>query len=149
MFGSAQTSVEALRNFYVFCDAPGKGRRFVDIAGPWIDELFAAIDRKDQVAFAEFLLPDARFRYGNYVPVQGRSAIAETVADFFAALRGLEHQLEDRWVLPDTAIITGTVIYTRHNDSTLRVPFANILKLRHGGIHDYLIFVDNSGLFAV
>ncbi len=115
----------------------------------WIDEMFAAIDRKDHTAFAGYLLTDALFRYGNNPPVHGRAAIAEVVAGFFSALGGLQHVMEDRWLLPDTAIITGNVVYIRHDGSKLQVPFANVLKLRDGGIHEYLIYVDNSALFAI
>jgi hypothetical protein len=50
--------------------------------------------------------------------------------------------------LPDAAICIGVVTYTRHDGSTLQVPFANVMKLRPGGIHDYRIFTDNSALFA-
>ncbi len=85
----------------------------MDIEGCWIDALFAAVDRKDHVAFADFLLPDACFRYGNSAPVYGRSAIAETVAGFFAALQGLEHRIEDRWIVPGTAIVSGRNVSMR------------------------------------
>lgn len=121
----------------------------MNMEGRWIDELFATIDRKDHLAFAAFLLPDALFRYGNSAPVHGRAAIAEVVAGFFSALHGLQHLVEDRWLLRDTAIVTGSVIYTRHDKSQLQVPFANVLKLQEAGIHEYLIFVDNSALFVV
>lgn len=121
----------------------------MDAEGRWIDELLAAIDRKDHVAFAEFFLPDATFRFGNIAPVCGRPAIAEAVAAFFLALKGLQHRIENRWLLPDTAIFTGTVTYTRHDDTVLQVPFANVLKIRPAGIQEYLTFVDNSTLFVV
>jgi hypothetical protein len=121
----------------------------MEVEDRWIDELFATIDRKDHTAFVGFLLPDARFRYGNNAPVHGRASIAEVVAGFFSALHAVQHLVDDRWMLPDTAIVTGTVIYTRHDRSTLQVPFANVLKLRDEGISDYLIFVDNSALFSV
>jgi ketosteroid isomerase-like protein len=121
----------------------------MDTEGRWIDDLLAAIDQKDHAAFTSFLLPDARFRYGNSLPVQGRTAIAETVAGFFSALKSLKHKIEDRWVLPNVAIITGIVTYTRHDGSTLKVPFSNVLKLSPAGIHEYLIFIDSSALFVV
>lgn len=115
--------------------------------GSWIDRLFAAIDRKDTAAFLAFLSPDATFRFGNLDPVHGYPAIAQAVAQFFAALRGLSHRLEDRWLLDDAAVVTGMVTYTRHDGSELRVPFANVFRLHQGGISDYRIFADVSGLF--
>ncbi|MGA9334366.1 MAG: nuclear transport factor 2 family protein [Rudaea sp.] len=114
----------------------------------WVDELFAAIDRKDHEAFVSFLLPDACFRFGNNPPLHGRVAIAAAVAGFFSALRSLCHRIEDRWEMEDAAIVVGSVTYVRHDGGTLEVPFANVFKLGKGGIRDYQIFVDNSTLFA-
>lgn len=114
----------------------------------FISDLLATIDRKDAKAFAAFLTPDASFRFGNNPAVAGREAIEVVVTGFFEAIRSVSHQLEEQWLLPDTAICTGLVTYTRHDGSTLQVPFANVMKLRGGGIHDYLIFSDNSALFA-
>jgi ketosteroid isomerase-like protein len=116
--------------------------------GRWIDELFAAIDRKDAVAFAGFLAPDASFRFGNLPAVVGRDAIIAFVGGFFGAVQGVRHRLEDRWRVADATIVTGNVTYTRHDGSTLSVPFANVMKSQGGGIRDYIIFVDNSALFA-
>jgi len=114
----------------------------------FINDMLAAIDRKDAKAFAAFLTPDAKFRFGNNPAVAGREAIEATVGGFFKAIKSVSHDLENQWSLPDTAICTGMVTYTRHDDSTLQVPFANVMKLRPGGIHDYLIFTDNSALFS-
>jgi ketosteroid isomerase-like protein len=114
----------------------------------FVNDLLAAIDRKDLKAFAGFLTPDARFRFGNNAAVVGREAIETAVGAFFQAIQKVSHALENQWSLPDAAICVGLVTYTRHDGSTLQVPFANVMKLRPGGIHDYLIFTDNSALFA-
>jgi len=114
----------------------------------FVNDLLAAIDRMDARAFAAFLTPDARFRFGNSPEIAGREAVQAAVGGFFKALKGVSHSLEDQWSLPDVAICTGIVTYTRHDDSTLTVPFANVLRLRQGGIHDYQIFTDNSALFG-
>jgi len=113
----------------------------------WLDALFACIDRGDAEGFASYLAPGARFRFGNAPPVRGRDAVRESVAGFLAALARVEHRLEDRWLLPDAAVVAGSVSYTRHDGSTLQAPFANILKLGPEGIRDYRIYIDNSELF--
>ena len=115
----------------------------------FITDLLAAIDRKDARAFVAFLTPDATFCFGNNPTIAGRAAIEAAVEGFFKAIKAVSHCLENQWALPDAAICTGVVTYTRHDGSTLRVPFANVMKLRASGIHDYLIFTDNSALFAV
>jgi uncharacterized protein (TIGR02246 family) len=114
----------------------------------FINDLLAAIDRMDAKAFAAVLTPDSSFRFGNNPAVAGREAIEAAVAGFFKAIKSVSHDLENQWLLPDTAICMGVVTYTRHDGSTLQVPFANVMKLRPGGIHDYRIFTDNSALFA-
>jgi ketosteroid isomerase-like protein len=114
----------------------------------FINDLLASIDRKDVQAFTAFLTPDASFRFGNNAAVVGREAIEAAVAAFFRAIQKVSHDLENQWSLPDTAICMGVVTYTRHDGSTLKVPFANVMKLRPSGIHDYRIFTDNSALFA-
>ncbi|HTT41349.1 MAG TPA: nuclear transport factor 2 family protein [Burkholderiales bacterium] len=114
----------------------------------FIKQLLATIDARDAKAFAGFLTSDATFRFGNHPAVLGREAIEATVGNFLRAIKSVSHALEEQWSLPDVVICTGMVIYIRHDGGTLRVPFANILKLRPAGIYDYRIFVDNSALFA-
>lgn len=114
----------------------------------FIGQLLAAIDARDAKAFAGFLTSDASFRFGNHPAVIGREAIKVTVGDFFRAIKSVCHRLEEQWSFPEVVICTGTVTYTRHDGSTLQVPFANVLKVRPAGIYDYRIFVDNSALFA-
>ncbi len=114
----------------------------------FIRQLLTTIDTRDAKAFAGFLTSDASFRFGNHPAVVGREAIEATVGDFFRAIRSVSHRLEEQWSLPDVVICTGLVTYTRHDGSTLQVPFANVLKLLGGAICDYRIFVDNSALFA-
>lgn len=112
------------------------------------DQLFRAIDGKDADGFAAHLTPDATFQFGNAPVVTGRDSVREIVHQFFAAIAAVKHTIHEKWVEPDTIICRGEVAYTRHDDSVLQVPFANILKLRGDLIHDYLIYVDTSQLFA-
>ncbi|MEO8921260.1 MAG: nuclear transport factor 2 family protein [Caldimonas sp.] len=114
----------------------------------WVEDLFAAIDRKDASAFVAFLSPEASLRFANQAPVRGRDAIGESIAGLFAALHELQHRVEDRWSVPGALVVTGNVTYVRHDGSSLCVPFANVMKVRDERIYDYQIFVDNSALFA-
>jgi len=114
----------------------------------WLRHLTHAIDAKNAAAFAAFLTPDATFRFGNAPAVQGRDAIEAVVRGFFDAIDSLAHELHEQWSIGAVTICTGTVTYTRRDGRSLRVPFANVLKLRGGCICDYQIYVDNSALFA-
>jgi ketosteroid isomerase-like protein len=114
----------------------------------WVNRLFAAIDGKDAAAFADFLTEDAVFRFGNAAPVSGKAAIRETVAGFFGSIRALRHEVTDAWTLPDVVVAVGQVTYTRHDGSTLSVPFADVFRMRGELAREYLIYVDASRLYA-
>jgi ketosteroid isomerase-like protein len=114
----------------------------------WVNRLFAAIDGKEADAFVAFLTEDAVFAFGNLPPVSGKTAIRETLVGFFGSIRALHHDVTDSWSLPDLVVAIGQVTYTRHDGTTLSVPFAVVLKLQNELIREYLIYVDASRLYA-
>lgn len=114
----------------------------------WVSGLFSAIDRQDADAFAGFLAEDAVFHFGNLPAVEGRGAIRDFVAGFFQSIRAVSHTVIESWHAGDAVICRGEVAYTRHDGSTLTVPFANILKLAGERVRDYLIYVDASALYT-
>jgi len=114
----------------------------------WVTTLFRALDAFDADTLASFLTDDAVFVFGNAEPVRGKQAIHGVVAGFFTSINAIRHDLLETWTLLQVVICRGTVTYTRHNGSQLRVPFANIFKLQNGLIQDYLIYVDNSQLYT-
>lgn len=113
----------------------------------WIAALFAAIDRQDADAFAEFVTEDARFAFGNLPAVEGRVAIRDFVAGFFSSIRALSHVVPDAWQAGDTMICRGEVSYTRHDGSVLTVPFANVFRMEGDKVRDYRIYMDASALY--
>jgi ketosteroid isomerase-like protein len=114
----------------------------------WLQALLRAIDARDAEGFADFLTEDARLRFANAEPILGRPAIRTVIAGFFQAVAGLSHELEESWHLPGAVICRGEVTYRRLDGGALRVPFANVLKLRGEKVSEYLIYVDNSALWA-
>ena len=114
----------------------------------WIADLFAAIDRKDADAFAEFVTEDAHFAFGNLPAVAGRTAIREFVAGFFASIKAVSHRVPDAWLSGGTVVCRGEVAYTRHDGSMLTVPFANVFLMAGDRVRDYRIYMDASVLFA-
>lgn len=114
----------------------------------WIIDLFKAIDRHDSEAFVSYLTEDSQFRFGNAEAVHGKANIKSAVDGFFSAIKSLEHKLENSWILDGHVFVNGNVTYTRHDDSTLSVPFANIFKMDNDKIQDYLIYADISALFT-
>jgi ketosteroid isomerase-like protein len=114
----------------------------------WWERVFTVVDARDAAGFVGLITSDARFRFGNNPVIVGREAIQAAVAGFFAAIAASRHQLFGTWNDPSTAVCEGEVTYTRHNGSTLSVPFANVFELRGDKIAAYRIYIDNSALFG-
>jgi ketosteroid isomerase-like protein len=115
---------------------------------PWVRDLFAAIDRKDARAFAAFLAEDAVFRFGSHPQVRGRDGARAAVEAFFATIAGVRHELTREWKDADSSVVEGEVTYTRHDGSTVTLPFADVLDRHDGAIRAYKIYVDVAPLFA-
>lgn len=114
----------------------------------WWGRLFAVIDARDAAGFLSFLTPDAQFRFGNAPTITGFEAIGAAVEGFFAAIASCRHQLLRTWNGPEAVACEGVVTYTRHDGSTVTVPFANVFELRGAKITAYRIYIDNSPLFS-
>ena len=111
-------------------------------------ELFETIDRMDARGFAEAFTDDGRFRFGNAPTVTGRDGIEKTVADFFAGLQGLRHEILDVWDDGDSVISEVEVTYTRKDGSEVQLPAATIGRRRDDLLADYRIYMDVNPLFA-
>jgi hypothetical protein len=113
-----------------------------------INELFSSIDEKNVEKFSSFLSENCSFRFGNMPAVDGVDGISQFVGGFFDSIKSVKHDIIDSWDIPGGAVCHGMVTYTRHDDSTLSVPFSNIFKIDNGKVNDYLIFADTSQLYA-
>jgi ketosteroid isomerase-like protein len=114
----------------------------------WWENLFKTIDDKDLPAFMGYLTPDAEFRFANNPSARGHEAVGAVVGGFFGAIGGSRHRFIHAWEDAGTAACEGEVTYTRHDGSTLTVPFVNVFYMRGGKVARYLIVIDNSALFA-
>ncbi len=114
----------------------------------WVADLFTAIDKMDANGFVEYFTPDGAFVFGNAPPVEGKEAIEKAVSDFFQAIKGLSHQITGSWQVDDVIVVEGKVTYTRHNDTQITLPFADIFRMKDGLIADYRIYMDISPLFS-
>jgi len=113
-----------------------------------ISQLFSAIDKMDEKTFVTFLSDGVKFQFANATPIQGRSAVGETVKGFFASIQGLSHSIEN-FICDGPFLVTqGSVAYTRHDTSQLTVPFVNVFRITEDLIEDYRIYVDVSDLYT-
>ena len=111
-------------------------------------QLFQSIDNQDTETFLSFLSDDVKFRFGNADTVVGKAAVREAVSGFFSSVKAINHNLAETWDENGAVICHGTVTYTRHDSTTLSVPFANILAMENTLIKDYMIFADISDLYG-
>lgn len=127
---------------------PAASRRTFEPDRAWWLRLFATIDARDADGFVAALTQDAEFRFGNAPAVRGREAIRSAVAGFFAAIAGCRHRLIGSWHGSGTAVCEGEVTYTRHDGSSVTIPFVNVFELRGERIASYRIYIDNAPLFS-
>jgi ketosteroid isomerase-like protein len=102
----------------------------------------------DPDQFVEFLTDDAVFRWGSNSPAEGKAAVRSAVAAFFTTIKGLRHSLDGVWEHPDTVFVQGMVHYTRHDDSTVSIPFCNCFKMNGEKVQEYLVYVDPTPMAA-
>ena len=112
-----------------------------------VSAAYQSIDSADAAKFASFISPGGIFRFANIPAVKGNKAIEEFVAGFFKSLKGIRHSNLESWSVADAIFVNGNVKYTRHNDTSLEVPFSCTWKMKDELIDEYLIFIDNSELY--
>lgn len=114
--------------------------------------MFATIDRKDTAGFVEFLSADAVLRFGSSPPVSGGDAIFQAVDGFFASIHDLSHEIDFVARLDGRVICEGNVTYVRHDGSSIRMPFANIMELADESddsrYRHYKVYADYAPLWA-
>lgn len=114
----------------------------------WLETIGASIDSMNADNFVEFLTDDCIFRFGNQPEVNGKSATRDYVAAFFKMIGGSRHKIIDFWNREDSVVWQGEVLYTRLDGKQVTVNFVNVFHLKNNLIKDYLIYIDNTPLFA-
>ncbi|MBT8098646.1 MAG: nuclear transport factor 2 family protein [Gammaproteobacteria bacterium] len=113
-----------------------------------LTKLFATIDAMDTAGFVAMLTPGAEFRFGGAPPVQSRAQIGAAVDEFFSTIAGLQHELHNVIDSSDLVACEGDVTYTRHDGSSVTVPFADVFDFDGDLIAGYRIYIDIGPLYA-
>ena len=111
-------------------------------------KLFASIDAMDTESFLSFIHEDATFRFGSSPPVTGHAGIGAAVGGFFSSIAALEHKIGRFVTDGDAVICEGEVTYTKHDGSTIVLPFVNVFEVKNELISLYRIYIDIGPLFA-
>ncbi|GHB43562.1 hypothetical protein GCM10007094_36230 [Pseudovibrio japonicus] len=110
------------------------------------EQLYKAVDSLSAEGVGAFLTPNVRFQLGNFDEIVGYDAVVEANRAFFQSIVAMSHTIKDAWTVDENVICTGYVHYTRHDKSTLQIPFSAVLKLKDNLISDYQVYVDVSPL---
>ena len=114
----------------------------------WWKRLCATIDAKDTRGFLSHLAEHCEFRFANGPSVIGHGPIGAAVDAFWASIRASEHHVSDCWEGDDSAVCEGTCTYTRHDGSTITLPFVDVLHFRGEQAAKYCIYMDVTPLYA-
>ena len=114
----------------------------------WLESIGASIDSMNADNFVEFLTDDCIFRFGNQPEVKGKNETRDYVDTFFKMIAGSKHKVVDFWEHDDSVVWQGEVLYTRLDGKQVTVNFVNVFHLKGKLIKDYLIYIDNTPLFA-
>lgn len=113
----------------------------------FVTEVYQSIDRADAKKFASYITADGTFRFANNPSVKGTEAIEAYVDGFFKSLKAVAHSNLESWRAGDVLFVNGTVTYTRHNGTSLELPFSCTWKMKGNLIDQYLIYIDSSELY--
>lgn len=114
-----------------------------------IRRMFATIEEHlDPDVFAAYLTDDARLQFGNAPVIQGRTAIRNTIAHFYAGLSTMRHEIVGLWDHGDTAVVEAVVHYTRRNGASVSLPCTTVWRLDGDRIADDRIYMDATPLTA-
>ena len=114
----------------------------------WWKRLCATIDAKDSREFTRYLADDCEFQFANGPSVVGVGPIGAAVDAFWASIRASEHQVAECWDGADSAVCEGTCTYTRHDGSTITLPFVDVLHFRGEKAARYSIYIDVGPLYG-
>jgi hypothetical protein len=114
----------------------------------WLESIGKSIDSMDADNFVRFLTDDCIFRFGYQPEIKGKAATRDYVAEFFKMIGGCKHRVADFWKGQDSVVWQGEVLYTRLDGKKVNIKFANIFYLKGELIKEYLIYIDNTPLFA-
>jgi hypothetical protein len=114
----------------------------------WLEKIGKTIDAKNAKGFSEFCTEGGEFRFGNAESVVGRKNIEDYVAAFFGMIGSSSHEVLNCWDNGKEIVWEGKVVYTRLDGKVVPVNFTNVFYMDGDLIARYLIFIDNTPLFA-
>ena len=115
-----------------------------------VRKTFDLLDAFDVDGFAALLSEDAAVVFGNSPALEGVEAIRAGQEGFFSAIKSMSHNIDAAhiWSKEGSFVVSGDVTYTRHDGSTLTIPFADVFELKGDKISRLDVHFDVAPLFA-
>ena len=114
----------------------------------FVRDYWQSIDTLDMDKFLSFFAPDCTMGFGSYPLVHGLSGVRDMIAPVFAGVAGMRHRRLGLWVHDDATVARGEVTYTRHDGSTVTIPFMTYFELANGRIRSTHVYIDIAPLYA-
>lgn len=113
----------------------------------FVRDYWKTIDAQDMDRFLSFLAPDCTMTFGS-TRVQGHAAVRDMIAPVFASVAGVRHHRLGLWVNEDATLARGEVTYTRHDKSTVTIPFVTYFEFAEELIRSTQVYIDIAPLYA-
>lgn len=115
----------------------------------WVRNYFKTVDTLDADAIAANFTDDGKFRFGNQPPAEGKQAVRDALAQFFATIQSMHHENTGLWLGEDgnSAVWEVDVTYTRQNGTQITLPCASILRSQNDKIYDFRMNMDISPIY--
>jgi SnoaL-like domain len=117
------------------------------VMGEAVVRLFARGEAFDSDGFIGFFTESPVYQFGNGKPCLTRPEIRESVAQFFAGVRALYHDIKTLSEVGDTTFVEMDVIYWRKDGSSVRLPCADVVRFEGDLIQELRIFMDAGPVF--
>jgi hypothetical protein len=114
----------------------------------FVRDYWLSIDTLDLDKFLTFFTPDCTMGFGSYPLVYGLEGVRGMIAPVFAGVAGMRHQRLGLWVQEDVTLARGEVTYTRHDKSTVTIPFMTYFQFADRHIQWTHVYIDIAPLYA-
>ena len=101
-----------------------------EITAEWVWAYFQHVDTLQPDKVTQHYTEDGQFRFANNPPAQGKAAINQLLADFYANLKAISHRNVGLWLGDNSAVFEAEVTFTRKDNSQIMLPCASILRRR-------------------
>jgi hypothetical protein len=110
--------------------------------------LFGRGEAFDSDGFVTFFTEKPMYQFGNLAPCYTRAAIRESVANFFAAVDALYHDIRNLWEVGDVVFVEMDVTYWRKDGTSINLPCADIVRFEGDMVAELRIYMDANPIFV-